>query len=77
MRASPGTTATCCLGSTDSGAQREEQLALAMCARRVDGLIISPPGPHDYLVSEIEAGVAAVFVLAPPKLVRADAVLPD
>jgi LacI family transcriptional regulator len=65
-------------GSTDRDAEREEQLALAMCARRVDGLIIIPtPGSHDYLVSEIEAGVAAVFVLQPPTLVRADAVLPD
>jgi LacI family transcriptional regulator len=65
-------------GSTDRDAEREEQLALAMCARRVDGLIIIPsPGSHDYLVSEIEAGVAAVFVLRPPTLVRADAVLPD
>jgi LacI family transcriptional regulator len=65
-------------GSTDRDAQREERLALAMCARRVDGLIIIPtPGSHDYLVSEIEAGVAAVFVLRPPTLVRADAVLPD
>jgi LacI family transcriptional regulator len=65
-------------GSTDSDPGREERLALAMCARRVDGLIISPtPGAHDYLVSEIEAGVATVFVLRPPELVRADAVLPD
>ena len=51
-------------GSTESDPEREEQLTLAMTARRVDGLIISPtPGSHDYLVSEIEAGVAAVFVL--------------
>jgi len=65
-------------GSTDFDPDREERLALAMCARRVDGLIISPtPGSHDYLVSEIEAGVATVFVLRPPELVRADAVLPD
>jgi LacI family transcriptional regulator len=65
-------------GSTDSDPAREEWLALAMCARRVDGLIIIPtPGSHDYLVSEIEAGVATVFVLRPPALVRADAVLPD
>jgi LacI family transcriptional regulator len=65
-------------GSTDSDGEREEQLALAMCARRVDGLIISPtPGSHDYLVAEIEAGVAAVFVLRQPQIVRADAVLPD
>jgi LacI family transcriptional regulator len=53
-------------GSTDLDPEREERLALAMCARRVDGLIVIPtPGSHDYLVSEIEAGVAAVFVLAP------------
>jgi LacI family transcriptional regulator len=65
-------------GSTDSDPEREEQLALAMCARRVDGLIICPsPGPHDYLVPEIEAGVATVFVLRPADGVRADAVLPD
>jgi len=65
-------------GSTDSDPGREERLSLAMCARRVDGLIIVPtPGSHDYLVSEIEAGVATVFVLRPPELVRADAVLPD
>jgi LacI family transcriptional regulator len=65
-------------GSTDSDPEREERLALAMCARRVDGLIIAPtPGSHDYLVAEIEAGVAAVFVLRPPELVRSDAVLPD
>jgi LacI family transcriptional regulator len=65
-------------GSTDSDAGREERLALAMCARRVDGLIIIPtPGSHDYLVSEIEAGVAMVFVLRRPELVNADSVLPD
>jgi LacI family transcriptional regulator len=66
-------------GSTGSDADREERLALAMCARRVDGLVIIPtPGAHDYLVSEIEAGVATVFVLRrPPELVQADAVLPD
>src|SRR5579871_3575964 len=39
-------------GSTDADPGREERLALAMCARRVDGLIIIPtPGTHDYLVS--------------------------
>jgi LacI family transcriptional regulator len=65
-------------GSTDSEPSREEGLALAMCARRVDGLVIIPaPGSHDYLVSEIEAGVATVFVLRSPELGRADAVLPD
>jgi LacI family transcriptional regulator len=65
-------------GSADGDHGREEQLALAMCARRVDGLVISPTaGSQDYLVSELEAGVAAVFVLRPPEHVRADMVLPD
>jgi LacI family transcriptional regulator, galactose operon repressor len=65
-------------GSTDSDPAREEGLALSMCARRVDGLVIIPaPGPHEYLLSEIEAGVATVSVLRPPVLARADAVLPD
>jgi LacI family transcriptional regulator len=65
-------------GSTESDPEREEQLTLAMTARRVDGLIISPTqGSHDYLVTEIEAGVATVFVLRPPELMRADVVLPD
>jgi LacI family transcriptional regulator len=65
-------------GSTDRDPDREERLALAMCARRVDGLVLIPtPGSHDYLLSEIEAGVATVFALRPPELVQADAVLPD
>jgi LacI family transcriptional regulator len=65
-------------GSTDSDPDREERLALAMCARRVDGLVIVPAsGPHDYLASEIEAGVATVFVLWSPEPLIADVVLPD
>jgi LacI family transcriptional regulator len=64
--------------STDGDPEREERLALAMCARRVDGLVIIPTsGSHDYLVPEVEAGVAAVFVLRPPEIVMADVVLPD
>jgi len=71
-------------GSTDHDPDREERLTLAMTARRVDGLVISPaPGPHDYLTSEIRAGVATVFVLQPPdsdragNVMLADTVLPD
>jgi LacI family transcriptional regulator, galactose operon repressor len=64
-------------GSTDSDPGREEQLALAMCARRVDGLIITPtPGSRDYLGPEVKAGVATVFVLRPPEFGAADTVLP-
>ncbi len=76
-------------GSTDGDQAREERLALAMCARRVDGLIISPtPGSHDYLMPEADAGVATVFVLRAPAMadagagpsgavLPADTVLPD
>jgi LacI family transcriptional regulator len=65
-------------GSTGGEPSREERLALAMCARRIDGLVIVPaPGEHGYLVPEIEAGVAAVFALRPPALVSADTVLVD
>lgn len=65
-------------GSTDIDLEREEQLTLRLCARRVDGLVIEPnPGPHDYLISEIKAGIAAVFVLRPPVHLDADAALVD
>jgi LacI family transcriptional regulator len=65
-------------GSTGGEPAREEGLALSMCARRVDGMIIVPaPGDHGYLAPEIEAGVATVFALRPPALVGADAVLID
>jgi LacI family transcriptional regulator len=54
-------------GSTDRDPAREERLALALCARRVDGMVIVPaPGDHRYLLTEIQAGVAAVFALRPP-----------
>jgi LacI family transcriptional regulator len=71
-------------GSADGDAPRAERLTLAMCARRVDGLVITPAmGSHEYLVPEIEAGVATVFVMRPPAItggdtvLAADTVLPD
>jgi LacI family transcriptional regulator len=64
------------LGSSDEMPDRERELALAFCARRVDGLVIVPAGTdHQYLAPEIEAGTAAVFVDRPPGLLNADAVL--
>lgn len=64
-------------GSADRDPGREERLALAMCARRVDGLVISPSqGAQDYLIPEIEAGVATVFVLRPPEIGCAGAGFP-
>jgi LacI family transcriptional regulator len=54
-------------GSTDGDGEREERLALALCARRVDGMVVVPaPGGHGYLAGEIDAGVAMVFALRPP-----------
>jgi LacI family transcriptional regulator len=64
-------------GSTDGDPAREERLALSLCARRVDGMVIVPTaGDHGYLTAEIEAGVATVFALRPPVLAGRDAV-PD
>jgi LacI family transcriptional regulator len=58
--------------STRGDPAREERLALALCARRVDGMVIVPtPGDHRYLIAEIKAGVAAVFVLRPPTRIAA------
>jgi LacI family transcriptional regulator, galactose operon repressor len=65
-------------GSSDEDPGRERQLALAFCARRVEGLIIIPASEdHSYLLPEISAGVAVVFADRPPKLIEADTVLTD
>jgi LacI family transcriptional regulator len=65
-------------GSSDEDPQREQELVLALCARRVDGLIVIPAsGDHRYLLPEIAAGVASVFVDRPAGLIDADAVLAD
>ena len=65
-------------GSSDEDPQREQELVLALCARRVDGLIVIPAsGDHRYLLPEIAAGVASVFVDRPAGMIEADAVLAD
>ncbi|WP_069812173.1 LacI family DNA-binding transcriptional regulator [Streptomyces sp. TP-A0874] len=65
-------------GSSAEDPQRERELVLALCARRVDGLIIVPASTdHRYLEPEIAAGVATVFVDRPAGLIEADAVLTD
>jgi LacI family transcriptional regulator len=66
------------IGSSDEEPARERQLTLSFCARRVDGLIIVPAGTdHRYLLPEIEAGIAAVFVDRPAGIIDADVVLSD
>ncbi|MEV3988387.1 LacI family DNA-binding transcriptional regulator [Streptomyces sp. NPDC049837] len=65
-------------GSSAEDPDREQELALALCARRVDGLIVIPAGTdHRYLEPEIRAGIATVFVDRPAGRIDADVVLSD
>jgi LacI family transcriptional regulator len=65
-------------GSSAEDADREQELVLAFCARRVDGLVIVPASEdHRYLEPEIAAGVATVFVDRPAGGIDADVVLSD
>jgi LacI family transcriptional regulator len=65
-------------GSSDEDVVRERHLALSLCARRVDGLLIAPAGTdHAYLKPEIKAGTPVVFVDRPGVGLKADAVLVD
>jgi LacI family transcriptional regulator len=66
------------VGSSDEEPARERELSLSFCARRVDGLIVVPAGTdHRYLLPELEAGIAAVFVDRPAGLIDTDVVLSD
>jgi LacI family transcriptional regulator len=63
-------------GSSDEDPGRERELALAFCARRVDGLVVIPAAEdHTYLLPEIAAGIATVFVDRPARLIEADTVV--
>ncbi len=65
-------------GSSARDPERERELALALCARRVDGLVVVPAGEdHRYLQPEMDAGVATVFVDRAPCLLDADVVVTD
>lgn len=65
-------------GSSDADPETEHKLALTLCARRVDGLIMVPTGEdHSYLQTEITAGVPVVFADRPPGQIDADTVLTD
>lgn len=65
-------------GSSDEDVDRERKLALALCARRVDGLLVVPAGTDQrYLRAEVSAGTPVVFVDRPAVGVSADTVLVD
>ncbi|MER7759296.1 LacI family DNA-binding transcriptional regulator [Streptomyces sp. NPDC097619] len=65
-------------GSSAEDPERERELVLALCARRVDGLVVIPAGDdHRYLEPEVRAGLATVFVDRPAGRIEADVVLSD
>jgi LacI family transcriptional regulator len=64
--------------SSGEDPDRELQVVRAFCARRVDGLIVVPAAhSHKYLLPDIAAGVATVFVDRPPRGIDADTILAD
>ncbi|MBK1786053.1 LacI family DNA-binding transcriptional regulator [Prauserella cavernicola] len=65
-------------GSSDLDPDRERELALEFCARRVDGMLVVPAGSrHAYLEPELRAGTPIVFADRPPGDLTADTVLVD
>jgi LacI family transcriptional regulator len=65
-------------GSSDETPERERELVLALCERRVDGLIVVPASnDHSYLLPEMRLGVRVVFLDRPPGGIAADTVLVD
>jgi LacI family transcriptional regulator len=64
--------------SSDESGKRERELTLALCERRVDGLILVPAADdHSYLLPEMRLGVRIVFLDRPPQGIEADTVLVD
>jgi LacI family transcriptional regulator len=64
--------------SSQDDPAKEAELALALCARRVDGLIIVPAAEdHRYLEPELHAGLPMVFADRPPINLDTDTVLTD
>jgi LacI family transcriptional regulator len=64
--------------SSDESGERERELTLALCERRVDGLILVPAADdHAYLLPEMRLGVRIVFLDRPPSGIDADTVLVD
>jgi LacI family transcriptional regulator len=65
-------------GSSDEDPERERELLLSLCERRVDGLVIVPAGDdHRYLLPEIQLGTHMVFVDRPPGNIDGDVILLD
>ncbi len=64
------------VASSDEDPATEREVIQALCSRRVDGLIVVPTGPdHSFLLPEIAAGTAVVFVDRPALSGQVDTVL--
>jgi LacI family transcriptional regulator len=64
--------------SSDEDPVREKDLAVALTARRIDGLIVVPAGGDDgYLRAGRQASLPLAFVDRPPRFLEADTVLSD
>ncbi|WP_363326379.1 LacI family DNA-binding transcriptional regulator [Haloactinopolyspora sp.] len=62
--------------SSEEDPEQERQLVQALCAGRVDGVIIVPTGgDHSYLAPDVAAGISVVFVDRPVQGIDADVVL--
>ena len=69
---------TVLVSSSEDDPSLEEEIALGLAARQVDGLIVVPRAPDQgYLADDIAAGLAVVFVDRPPRGLDADCVLSD
>src|ERR1700716_177107 len=65
-------------GSSEENSDRERELALEFCARRVDGILVVPAGmQHGYLMPEMRTGTPVVFSDRPAADIVADTVLVD
>ena len=66
------------MGSSEEDVERERDVVLALCRRRVDGMLMVPTGSdHAYVHSQIEAGTPFVFVDRPIEGNHNDAVVID
>jgi LacI family transcriptional regulator len=64
------------VASSDEDPAQEVEVIRAFCARRVDGLIVVPTGAdHSFLLPEMAAGTAVVFVDRPGVGVDGDSVV--
>jgi LacI family transcriptional regulator len=64
--------------SSEEDPDREKELLLNLCQRRVDGLLVVPAGAdHSYLRREVQLGMPVVFLDRPPGQLLADTVLVD